>query len=125
MTTVRKVSSAFMVVLFLLAAAVQFNDPDPLVWIAIYTVAATVTFWSIGAAEATQKRGLRASVPALATTAALSGAAYLSTKVFGLQPLFDSEEGREMMGLMIVAVWFAIVTLWLRGKPRPKIDDLM
>ncbi len=34
----------FFGIIFLLSAAVQYNDPDPAVWIAIYGAAAAVSF---------------------------------------------------------------------------------
>lgn len=37
----------FLGIIFTLSALVQFNDPDPLVWITIYGVAALVSFLGI------------------------------------------------------------------------------
>ncbi|MEM8894591.1 MAG: transmembrane 220 family protein [Bacteroidota bacterium] len=42
----KKIIDGMLAVLFLLFAVVQFNDPDPLLWIAIYGIVALV---SIGA----------------------------------------------------------------------------
>lgn len=42
----KKVIDATLAILFLLFAAVQFNDPDPLLWIAIYGIVAMI---SVGA----------------------------------------------------------------------------
>ena len=119
MSYIRPVVTWAMAVLFCLAAVVQYNDPDPWLWIGIYTASVLITVWFA------TRTTMRASVPAIAASLALSGAAYLSTKVIGIQPLYESEEGREMMGLLIVGIWFLLMTFWSRGKPRPKIDDLM
>jgi hypothetical protein len=36
----KKIVTSFFILIFILSAAVQYNDPDPLVWIAIYGLAA-------------------------------------------------------------------------------------
>jgi hypothetical protein len=98
--------SVFWVIVFVLFAALQLNDPDPLVWVPIYLYAALMA-------------GLAAmgklNIPALAVGAAfyLAGAIYLfppsisdwihneeQAKSLQMKVPFV-EEARESMGLMI------------------------
>jgi hypothetical protein len=93
-----RVAGAVAALLFLWAASVQLNDPDPLVWIGVYVVAAALSAltpwgrlpWWVSAAWAAPVGGW---------------SLWLAARVLGQQPLFDSEEGREMMGLAILALW--------------------
>jgi hypothetical protein len=82
--------------------AVQYNDPDPLVWMLIYGGA--------GVASALSALRKRVLVFALVLAAiALPWSLTLATRVIGKQGLIESEEGREMLGLMIVAVWMSVL----------------
>lgn len=115
MTRVWPVANATMLALFLFAAAVQYNDPDPFVWMAIYVAAAAVC--------ATEAR--RRTPPWLAAgvmTAALLWAASIAYRASGLAPLASLfaewemrdaavEEAREMYGLLIVGVWMLAITI--------------
>ncbi len=87
-----------MVFLFLAAAGVQFNDPDPAIWIGMYTSASLVTYWGI------VRQPPRTLILFFATLV-MVWSGYLATKVIGQQHLFNDEEGREMLGLAIVAAW--------------------
>jgi hypothetical protein len=91
-----------MAALFLYAVAVQYNDPDPVVWVVIYGVAAiqsgVIAF-----------RPLPTAIPAITALVALPWAGTLAVRVIGRQSLIDSEEGREMLGLLIVAAWMAFL----------------
>ena len=101
--------------LFLFGAAVQFNDPDPLGWAAIYLAAAI-------------NSGLAAlgRAPWIGATAvlvvALAWAATLAPAVVGKVPFSSMfgdwemaitgvEESREMYGLVIIAAWMAVVAM--------------
>jgi hypothetical protein len=109
-----------MVVVFLFAVAVQYNDPDPLRWMAIYGLAALAcSLWLA--------RRLPRWIPVVVGIAALAWAMTLAPGVVGrvsVGELFQSyamkseavEEGREMGGLLIVAVWMAVLAL---TPPRP------
>ena len=88
--------------LFILAAAVQYNDPDPIGWMAIYAAAAVACALA-----------LRARLPrlyaALVALVAYAWAATLALRVVGKQHLWYAEEGREMMGLLLVAIWMTVL----------------
>jgi hypothetical protein len=109
-----------MAVLFAFAAAVQYNDPDPLRWMAVYGLA------MLACVRALAGR-LPRPLPALVGLGALVWAGTLAPGVVGrVSPgeLFQSygmlstavEEGREMSGLLIVAVWMGLLTLVGAGR---------
>jgi len=97
--------------LFLWSAYVQLNDPDPLRWIAIYTVAALVCI--VPAA----KRGGAVSAW-LVSSVATAWAFWLAPDAMQLNNLSDLtasmqadrpelEAAREALGLAIVSIWTA------------------
>ena len=109
-----------MAVLFAFAAAVQYNDPDPLQWMAMYGLA----MLACGLARAGRLPRL---LTALAGLGALVWAGTLAPGVVervSLGELFQSygmlstavEEGREMGGLLIVAAWMGVLTLVRAGR---------
>ena len=102
-----------MALLFVLAASVQLNDPDPLVWISLYLSAAVFSV-----AHAFQKLpsywaaafALAASLWALTLVPTFWGLVSL-TDVFGYVGMKteEVEVAREFGGLMIVAVWMGVL----------------
>ncbi len=96
--------------LFIYFAAVQYNDPDPLLWMMLYGITA-----GLSALYAINK--LPRTVTFVVCLAALGLSIYLATRVIGQQPIFD-EEGREMFGGLIVAGWLGVL-LRQSTKKRP------
>ena len=120
---VLSVLSGLMALLFLFAAAVQYNDPDPIQWMAIYGAAAIVSAWA-----AFRRAGLPAAAPGLVGLAAFVWACTIAPRALGkVSPLamFKSwemknaviEENREMFGLLIVAAWMLVLFIARRGAP--------
>jgi hypothetical protein len=111
-----------MAVLFLFAGAVQYNDPDPIRWMAIYGLAALACgLWLA--------RRLPGWMPAVVGLVALGWAAILAPGVVGrvsIGDLFESyamksepvEEAREMGGLLIVTAWMAVLVFAARRPAR-------
>lgn len=105
--------------LFVLAAAVQLNDADPLLWVTVYGGAALMCAFTAIAGYLPDWVG----VPAL--VAVVVGASYLGWQIFvvgdvspmyqqasGSEPgLLETEEGREMLGLVLVAVGLGLAVL--------------
>ncbi len=101
-----------MAVLFVLSAAVQFNDPDPVRWIAVYAAAAIVS--------AAAAFGRRVALPAaaLAVISIVWGIAVARDAhgVPALAELVDFqtmktstvELARETLGLFIVFGWMTV-----------------
>jgi hypothetical protein len=107
--------NAIMAGLFVWAAALQYNDPEPVRWIAIYLTTAIATILYIVGR-------LRWQVSAIIALIALIWAGMLVPRVWGrvtFSQLFESwqmanpavVEGREMYGLLIAGCWMALVTV--------------
>lgn len=104
-----------MCALFLLSAAVQWNDPDPVRWMAIYGVAFAICLAT----------GLRAPVPAMApllvAAVALAWAIAIidGGRTTGYSHMFDAWEmksanvelAREATGLLIAGVWMVVIAV--------------
>ncbi|HJO02674.1 MAG TPA: transmembrane 220 family protein [Acidobacteriota bacterium] len=107
-----------MAAVFLLSAAVQYNDPDPLAWMVIYLAATAVSLAALGAIPVTRV-AIAVAAAALIWTATLLPAVARTS----LPALFESwemmsadvEEGREVGGLLLVVGWMAIVACRGRG----------
>src|SRR5688500_14597391 len=116
-------ANGIMLVMFLFSAAVQFNDPDPAVWIGIYGVAAVVCVLEI-------RRRTQVWMPVAVALIALvwAGTLYYGARDVPVMSLFAEwemrdvhvEEAREMYGLAIVAVWMIVIATvkWTRAKTR-------
>lgn len=109
-----------MAALFALSAAVQFNDPDPLRWIAVYAAAAIVS--------AAAAFGRRVAVPAavlavvslvwaIAVASEAKGVPTLAELVdFQMMKTSTVELARETLGLGMIFVWMAVLAVagWRR-----------
>jgi len=113
-----------MLLAFLFSVSVQYNDPDPIRWMAIYGAAAAVCAVEL-------RRRTRLAYPAIVGIVALGWAASIAPRVLGVVRFggmfteFEMknagvEESREMYGLLIVALWMGLVALaaWLRSGRR-------
>lgn len=111
-----RIVSGLMALLFALAVAVQYNDPDAIQWMSIYAAATIVSLLA----------AVRSSYPRLApmivAAVALVWAATIAPRALGKVPLgqmFASwemknaavEENREMFGLLIVAIWMIVLAI--------------
>jgi hypothetical protein len=107
-----------MLAIFLLSCAVQYNDPDPGLWIAYYGYAALVTLLAF-----TGRYTLLAPIGLLGY---LIGFAYylpgwnLDTVLLLREPKMSNERvelAREAFGLLICAGWMAVLTWkWWRAR---------
>jgi hypothetical protein len=118
------ISHLVMALLFLASAALQYNDPDPLRWMAVYVGAAAACLargrWRYDGFLAAVV-GLCALVWALVLSPILPDlhAAELLQSMKAENPRI--EQGREFLGLAIIAAWMAVilVTRGARAKgPR-------
>ena len=110
-----KAANRLMAILFLIAVAVQYNDPDPIQWMAMYGLAAFACLLALAGR-------LPRLLPLLVGLVAIAWAATLAPGVIGqvrLSELFESyamksapvEEAREMGGLLIVTAWMAVLAI--------------
>lgn len=105
-------ANGIMLLLFLFSAAVQVNDPDPLLWMAIYVAAAVVCGLEI-------RRRSPVWVPLALALVAVSwaGTLYVRAHDVPIGALFAEwemrdlrvEEAREMYGLTIVGAWMLLI----------------
>jgi hypothetical protein len=123
----RAADAAFLV-MFLFSVAVQFNDPDPVTWSAIYALAAMVCGLSLAGR-------LRPWFPVVVGLTALLWAATIAPGVVGRVPFLEMfeafemkdlaiEESREMYGLVLVFFWMAVLTArtWLSTRTRSLVS---
>ena len=123
------VANLVMLLLFVFAAVVQFNDPDPLAWVAIYLAAALMCAMEM-------RRTTPIWAPATVAAIALAWSGYIATRALDVPigTLFAEwemrnirvEEAREMYGLAIVGAWMLVIAgvrlarkRTISTKPRP------
>jgi hypothetical protein len=108
--------------LFALAAAVQFNDPDPIRWITIYGAACALSLVVFF------RRRLWPAAAVTVLVVAVGWAALIALggpDVSEYRHMFDAwemkspsvEEAREASGLLIVAVWMIVLLIRARRSP--------
>ncbi len=122
MSRASRVAAGVMTALFVIAAAVQWNDPDPAYWIAIY-----------GAAALLAARAAQGQLPLLPNALALALFTVLAARAlpellgaraeafthWHMQGARD-EVAREAGGLLLCALWSAVqATAALRARARP------
>ena len=118
-----RIAHAGFALLFLLGAAVQYNDPDPLRWIAIYLAAGGSCIL------AAMGRGPSALAPSVAAVALVWAAILVPDALGSVRPaelvgaweMKDErvEVGREMYGLLIIAAWMIVIAVTgLRRRRR-------
>lgn len=105
----------FMAALFVFAAALQYNDPQPARWVAMYLIAA------VPCVQAVFGR-VRWPLPAAAAFAAFAWALLYALRGGWSVPFFDMfdewemknqevVQTREMFGLCIVGIWMVVVAI--------------
>lgn len=131
MATTSRIARGFfglMGLLFVYAAVIQLNDPDPILWVGTYGAAALICLFEAAG------RPLPLAVVGTLTAVTAGWAIWLATIVFGageVRQMFpdqeetgyvvvDTEEGREMGGLAIIALTLggAAVVRGRRGEPE-------
>src|SRR5688572_1910273 len=121
-----KVLNLIFLAIFLLCAAVQWNDPDPYRWIAIYGAAAFCCFFYF-------RRKLPAYLPAVTAIVAFLWILLLIPVVWGQQIAWHQvfatihmlspgvEEIREIGGLFLVLIWMMVLAYKTRSFMQPSI----
>lgn len=106
-------------ILFLSSAVLQYNDPDPLLWIAIYGIATLVTLGFLF-------NKVSFVVPALVGLLGVGGFFLIFPEKFegftiGNGDTKNIEEAREAFGLLIIALMMFIFAIRIRFKNKSKI----
>jgi hypothetical protein len=110
-----RIINGVMALLFVVAVAVQYNDPDPSRWMAIYGAALVISV--IAAAKGHAPIAGAAIVGGVALAWGVYWAASSGAPAVLYEHMFDAwemkntaiEEAREASGLFIVAFWMAVV----------------
>ena len=95
-----------------MSAALQYNDPDALVWSLAYLAAAVICILAF-------LNRMPPILPLATSFFYLGFGIYLATKVIGQHHWFD-ELGREMFGLLIVGLWLHLIGIRLFMQRRIK-----
>jgi hypothetical protein len=122
MQTFVRVGNAVMGLVFLLAAAVQYNDPDPVPWMLVYGAAMFACVLALLRREHRHVAGLTGAV-------ALVWALILLPRVAGQvapgemfreagMATLEIEEAREALGLLIVVLWMVVLYVVRRSPQR-------
>lgn len=105
-----------MTLLFIVWAYYQMNDQDSLIWVLVYLVGAAASVLYIF-------DRLPALLPLVFGGICMIWAAFLSTQFTYEPPLILIEEWREMMGLLIIAVWMGVLAWHTRKRTqRPTVE---
>jgi hypothetical protein len=122
MRWVLRILTALMGVYCLAAAALQYNDPDPVQWMAIYGAAALACGLAL-AGRLWRWYAVGVAVVAAAWAAALAPGVIghvAPRDLFGEAGMLTPrvEEAREMLGLLIVVVWMVVLGWTAPSSPR-------
>lgn len=108
-----KYLNAVMILLFVVAAAVQYNDSDPMLWIAIYGAAAFLcVLFAIGK--------FPTMLASVFSTCCLVGSLVLGWQLLTTDPVYPEEVFNEAAGLFVVFLWIFTMA-WTRVRERSSI----
>ena len=110
-TRMIKPLSGLLSLLFAYSAVVQYNDPDPLRWAALYVAAALLAALSV-------IRPLPSIAPAVLSLGALFCATLMLPGVLEEAAWTGTEEERELVGLLLVGSWMLVLTVYHRRHER-------
>ena len=117
-----RVVNGLMAALFALAVAVQYNDPDPARWMAIYGAGCLVALVAAIRGRAPLAASATVGLIALAWCVYWASTSHVVLGTYG--HMFEAwemkneqiEEAREASGLLIVSVWMLVEALRARVK---------
>ncbi len=105
-----RIANLVMLAGFVLAAGLQYNDPDPQIWIGVYAGAALACWFC-------HSRPLHWILPGFLAVCFSVMAAFFSRDIPPNQSLLASEPGRETLGLLVSTLWM-LVLLWRGWNER-------
>lgn len=115
-------ANVVMLLMFLMSVAVQYNDPDPYVWMPVYGAAAVACVLEL-------RHKLTWRFPTIVAVGTLIWAATIAPHVLGQVPFLSMfsawemknagiEESREMYGLLIVCGWMLVLAIANRSSAK-------
>ena len=109
-----RIINALMALIFLMAVVVQYNDPDPLQWMAIYGAACVISVLAWRRGHVHLVAPLLVGAVALGWAVGImiggpGGANYLHMFDTWEMQSVNVEQAREATGLLIVAAWMAVL----------------
>ncbi|XP_041283294.1 transmembrane protein 220 isoform X2 [Onychostruthus taczanowskii] len=104
-----RLCNLLMAAFFGLAAAVQVNDPDAGLWTVVYLVPAALTLL-VSINPSITDNGVWRSLCDLHSAGCVVGTIALACSLFAYAQgnIFHEEEGRELFGLVIIAIWMSL-----------------
>ncbi|NXD97972.1 TM220 protein, partial [Chaetorhynchus papuensis] len=104
-----RLCNLFMAAFFGLAAAVQVNDPDAVLWMVVYLVPAALTLL-VSINPSVTDNDVWRSLCDLHSGVCIVGTIALACSLFAYAQgnIFHEEEGRELSGLVIITVWMSL-----------------
>jgi hypothetical protein len=128
-----KALNIFFIILFVLSAALQYNDPDPYLWMPIYLYGALLCFLAL-------KKRYRPALYIFGLVIYAGYAIYLLLDANGLlswindhdaEDIFQSmkatkpwiEETREFFGLAILIIALVVNMVWLSRSKNNKVSS--
>ncbi|NWU95415.1 TM220 protein, partial [Upupa epops] len=107
-----------MAAFFTLAAAVQVNDPDTGLWMVVYSVPAALTLL-VGINPSVTDNGVWRSLCDLHSAGCIVGTIALACSLFAYAQgnILHEEEGRELLGLLIIMVWMGLCRSSAKSPP--------
>ncbi|XP_073245025.1 transmembrane protein 220-like isoform X1 [Porites lutea] len=106
-----RLANVVMALFFALAAYVQTNDPDPVIWVLMYAIPCLLCM-ALVADSSLQDHFLWKLTAAIHLGVCIVGVIYSLTVLLssetGSKNLLKSEEGREIAGLLIVVFWLIL-----------------
>ncbi|MBW2425918.1 MAG: hypothetical protein JRG86_16845 [Deltaproteobacteria bacterium] len=120
-----KLAALVFAFVFLIAAAVQWNDPDPLLWILGYLLAAGLSAFAAAGRVAVLPSAGAAAIFALwflSLAPSLFAAERAAFTSFQMQAS-SHEEPREAVGLLLAAGWCGALACWARRRLSSSSSD--
>jgi membrane-bound ClpP family serine protease len=119
MNNILRIFAIIFGILFLVSAGLQYNDPDPLVWMLIWGLAGLI-------ALASGFNKVSFAIPLVTGIAALVGFFYLYPEKFegfeiGAGDIKNIEEAREAFGLLIISIVLLVLAFRARSVKKSKV----
>lgn len=117
---IMRIFALLMAAVFVVFAVLQYNDPDPIVWIPIYLYAALLSVWYY-------RGGVPNALLLVSAALYLAGAIYMwpahweGVQLQNGMKTMNIEHGRESLGLGMVVVTLVLFAL-VRRNPRARLS---